>query len=70
MQTRQQKGEANSYKRLKNSHPKCNMEPISCEEHFKYRRIDGRCNNIINEQWGSSFQPFARLVPADYSDGP
>ncbi|CAG7822546.1 unnamed protein product, partial [Allacma fusca] len=36
---------------------------------YKYRSVDGACNNLVNPQWGSAFQPFARFLPPDYDDG-
>ena len=34
-----------------------------------YRSADGSCNNLNNPSWGSSFMPFLRFLPPDYSDG-
>uniref|UniRef100_A0A914HET5 Peroxidase n=1 Tax=Globodera rostochiensis TaxID=31243 RepID=A0A914HET5_GLORO len=34
-----------------------------------YRRVDGRCNNVREPQWGAQFSPFGRFLPADYGDG-
>jgi len=36
---------------------------------YKYRSVDGTCNNLNNPQWGSAFQPFARFLPPEYEDG-
>ncbi|CAL1547362.1 unnamed protein product [Lymnaea stagnalis] len=33
----------------------------------KYRTIDGNCNHPKN--WGTSFKPLARMLPAEYDDG-
>ena len=42
---------------------------VKCDPKAKYRRIDGKCNNLVNTNWGSSFQCRRRLLPPDYSDG-
>ena len=34
-----------------------------------YRTPDGTCNNVKHPTWGSSFMPFLRFLPPDYSDG-
>jgi len=34
-----------------------------------YRTPDGTCNNFDHPSWGSSFMPFLRFLPPDYSDG-
>uniref|UniRef100_A0A183BPF2 Chorion peroxidase n=1 Tax=Globodera pallida TaxID=36090 RepID=A0A183BPF2_GLOPA len=34
-----------------------------------YRRVDGRCNNVREPQWGAQFSPFGRFLPPDYGDG-
>jgi len=34
-----------------------------------YREADGTCNNLKHPAWGSSFQPFARYLAAEYDDG-
>ena len=34
-----------------------------------YRSADGTCNNLKHPVWGSSFMPFLRFLPPDYSDG-
>lgn len=35
----------------------------------KYRSQSGRCNNPSRPNWGSAFNSYARLMPADYADG-
>lgn len=35
----------------------------------KYHTIDGKCNNLQHPDWGSSYQPFYRLLPSGYQDG-
>lgn len=39
---------------------------IVCDDNDPYRSIDGTCNNLINERWGSAPRAFERYVPADY----
>jgi peroxidase len=31
--------------------------------------LDGTCNNLANPSWGAANNPYARLLPAKYSDG-
>ncbi|GIY69339.1 peroxidasin [Caerostris darwini] len=40
-----------------------------CFSAYKYRKIDGTCNNQIHPTWGKSGTPFVRMVAPDYSDG-
>ncbi|KAJ6215754.1 hypothetical protein RDWZM_010254 [Blomia tropicalis] len=52
----------------------CELEsPITltthCEPNEPYRRLDGKCNNPIHTNLGSSFHCHRRLMPPDYSDG-
>ncbi|XP_078592391.1 peroxidasin homolog isoform X1 [Branchiostoma floridae x Branchiostoma japonicum] len=35
----------------------------------KYRTIDGTCNNMQNQLWGSSITPFTRFLTPIYEDG-
>ena len=44
---------------------------INCfnTEFFKYRTIDGTCNNFFYPLNGAAMVPFARLLPAQYEDG-
>ncbi|KAL3068508.1 hypothetical protein niasHT_030799 [Heterodera trifolii] len=41
----------------------------NCDSALSYRRIDGRCNNVRELQWGAQFAPFSRFLPPDYGDG-
>jgi hypothetical protein len=36
---------------------------------YIFRSADGTCNNLEHPDWGSSFMPFLRFLPPDYSDG-
>ncbi|XP_027203202.2 peroxidase-like [Dermatophagoides pteronyssinus] len=52
----------------------CEMQsPVSlttyCHPDEPYRRIDGKCNNLMNTNLGSSFHCYRRLLPPDYADG-
>ena len=40
-----------------------------CDPHLKYRRLDGRCNNLAKPNLGAQFQCHRRLLPPDYGDG-
>jgi peroxidase len=40
-----------------------------CDSSYKYRRIDGTCNNLQVPWWGRSNSPFERMVPSAYDDG-
>jgi peroxidase len=42
---------------------------IKCDPNYKYRLMNGRCNNLANTNWGSSFHCHRRLLPPDFSDG-
>ncbi|CAG2114715.1 unnamed protein product, partial [Medioppia subpectinata] len=48
---------------------KSDSDYISCNPNYKYRRIDGKCNNPLHSNWGSSFHCHRRLLPPDYADG-
>lgn len=40
-----------------------------CFSAYKYRKIDGACNNKIHPTWGKSGTHFVRMVAPDYGDG-
>ena len=42
---------------------------LECDPNYNYRRIDGKCNNLVNTNWGASFHCQNRLLPPDYRDG-
>lgn len=42
---------------------------VDCDEHYPYRRLDGKCTNLVNSNFGSSFHCHRRLLPPDYADG-
>ncbi|OXA57165.1 peroxidasin homolog [Folsomia candida] len=50
-------------------HPSCYRTVYACFPNNKYRTIDGTCNNYLHPVWGSSYNTFQRLFPAQYSDG-
>ncbi|KAK7865848.1 hypothetical protein R5R35_003966 [Gryllus longicercus] len=35
----------------------------------RFRRYDGRCNNLRHPTWGSAGAPFRRMAPPEYADG-
>ncbi|CAM1322530.1 Uncharacterised protein g8147 [Pycnogonum litorale] len=39
------------------------------ERSYKFRKADGRCNNLLEPNYGQSMQPFHRFIQPDYSDG-
>ncbi|GFO02045.1 peroxidase [Plakobranchus ocellatus] len=39
-----------------------------CQASEKYRRPDGRCNNLRNPEWGSTNIPLTRVLPNAYKD--
>ncbi|XP_071158667.1 salivary peroxidase/catechol oxidase-like isoform X2 [Mytilus edulis] len=41
----------------------------TCDENDPYRSADGSCNNLDYPEWGKSFTPQERFVPAHYEDG-
>ena len=42
---------------------------LNCDPKAKYRSVDGKCNNLLKTNWGSSFRCNRRLLPPDYADG-
>ena len=46
----------------------CKEETASCICNFKYRTIDGKCNNIKKPLLGSAPTALTRLLPAKYYD--
>ena len=56
----------------KNEHAKsesnCDTE-FKCDSNYEFRRIDGKCNNLVNTNWGATSHCQRRLLPPDYSDG-
>ena len=46
-----------------------NLDPQCRGLDLLFRTADGTCNNLKNPSWGSSFMPFLRFLPPDYSDG-
>ncbi|XP_053698823.1 chorion peroxidase-like [Sabethes cyaneus] len=49
---------------------RCIIGPRCRDEHLRYRRFDGRCNNIGPGQslWGSAGYPMERILPPAYGD--
>ncbi|CAG2103066.1 unnamed protein product, partial [Medioppia subpectinata] len=42
---------------------------IQCNPTYKYRRIDGKCNNERQTNWGAAFHTMRRLLPPAFADG-
>ncbi|XP_054154519.1 peroxidase-like [Oppia nitens] len=64
----------NTPKRVTNNGQYCDMnrdisDSVRCNPDYKYRQIDGKCNNLKQTNWGSAFHCQRRLLPPDYSDG-
>lgn len=53
----------------RSSRVKCPLPPLVCDPHYRYRSIDGTCNNLRHPRWGSAGVAFRRLMPAIYDDG-
>lgn len=54
---------------LQKEWPQCHDSHISCSAREKFRSLEGTCNNLQHPKWGSTLQPFRRLLPAEYEDG-
>uniref|UniRef100_A0A182P439 Uncharacterized protein n=1 Tax=Anopheles epiroticus TaxID=199890 RepID=A0A182P439_9DIPT len=50
---------------------RCLVGPACEKGHSRYRRLDGRCNNIEpgGSLWGAAGYPMERLLPPAYGDG-
>ena len=44
-------------------------EEFNCNPNFKYRSIDGTCNNLENPKLGSALTAYTRLLFPNYIDG-
>nr|ATU82497.1 venom peroxidase [Lethocerus distinctifemur] len=40
-----------------------------CDPNYRYRTVDGSCNNLLFPNWGQARTHYIRLLPAMYSDG-
>ncbi|XP_076095046.1 salivary peroxidase/catechol oxidase-like [Mytilus galloprovincialis] len=47
----------------------CRNFTDTCDENYPYRSADGSCNNVDYPEWGKSFTPQERFIPAHYEDG-
>jgi len=45
------------------------LSETKCDSSYKYRMIDGSCNNKIHPTWGKSDSHFVRMIPPSYADG-
>ena len=41
-------------------------ERVDCQRFYRVRRIDGKCNNLRNQNWGASAIGMRRLAEPDY----
>lgn len=46
----------------------CPEAPV-CDDSVQTYQLDGSCNNLNNPDWGTPNRPYARFVPAQYTDG-
>ena len=44
----------------------CMGERVDCQRFYRVRRIDGKCNNLRNENWGAAAIGMRRLADPDY----
>ena len=50
----------------------CRGEKVECRDFVSVRRLDGKCNNLMNTtstNWGSSAIAMRRMAPTAYDDG-
>ena len=47
----------------------CFLDVADCDPTYKYRSIDGSCNNLDHPTWGMLGSAFVRLFEPRYSDG-
>ncbi|XP_048237467.1 peroxidase-like [Haliotis rufescens] len=50
-------------------HLDCGNNSVCCENTYPFRTANGRCNNLLNPNWGESFIPFRRFMEPRYGDG-
>lgn len=50
---------------------KCGPTPpkVTCDPLYKYRYVDGSCNNLKHPAWGQSKTKQDRFLPPRYDDG-
>ena len=49
----------------------CKGEIVHCREYYKVRRIDGKCNNLKNQEtknWGATATGMRRLATPAYGE--
>ena len=50
----------------------CRGEKVECKDFVSVRRLDGKCNNLMNTtstNWGASAIAMRRMAPTAYDDG-
>ena len=47
----------------------CRGESVDCKNFVTARRLDGKCNNLRNTNWGASAIAMRRMAPTAYHDG-
>ena len=50
----------------------CRGEDVDCKNFVTVRRLDGKCNNLMNttsSNWGASAIAMRRMAPTAYDDG-
>ncbi|RNA39528.1 Peroxidasin, partial [Brachionus plicatilis] len=46
----------------------CPFTKVDCDLNYKYRSVDGKCNNLDNPLRGAANTPYKRLLPPAYED--
>lgn len=47
----------------------CTAKLQDCNPLYKYRMVNGTCNNLDNPMWGASYTAMTRLLAPVYTDG-
>lgn len=47
----------------------CPFTKVNCDSNYKYRSVDGKCNNLDNPLRGAANTPYKRILQPAYDDG-